>query len=320
MIYQEEYGQGEPTDQMVAEIMKDVDAVSYKRLIALGGGAVMDIGIFLALKRTATLDDLYADPDNVVKEKPLICVPTTAGTGSEITNVAVMTRTKMNLKMGVQKVDMYADFAVLIPELLNSVPYPVYTNTTVDALIHAIEALVSKNWNPFTEMYAEHAIRMILEGYINVRENGPEARFEDNEKSMLASTYAGLAFGVSGCGTVHAMAFAFGGKYHVPHGEACYQFLIETLRYYEKHNPEGRMKKLTAVLESVLGTEKPALDLLEELLMTVAPLEKMGAYGATQDDVDVFAKMTFENQQRLLKNNELYLDEAALAEIFQARL
>jgi hypothetical protein len=80
------------------------------------------------------------------------------------------------------------------------------------------------------------------------------------------------------------------------------------------------MKKLTAVLESVLGTEKPALDLLEELLMTVAPLEKMGAYGATQDDVDVFAKMTFENQQRLLKNNELYLDEAALAEIFQARL
>ena len=108
VIYQEDFGKGEPTDTMVAEIMKAVDKIDYNRLIAIGGGAVMDIGKILALKRTETIDDLYADPKNVVKEKTLIAVPTTAGTGSEITNVAVMNRTKMDLKMGIQTQDMFA--------------------------------------------------------------------------------------------------------------------------------------------------------------------------------------------------------------------
>ncbi|MGI6546660.1 MAG: iron-containing alcohol dehydrogenase [Fastidiosipilaceae bacterium] len=320
VIYQEEYGEGEPTDTMVAAIMKDVDKHEFNRLIAIGGGAVMDISKFLALKRTPSLDDLYEDPKNVVKERHLICVPTTAGTGSEITNVAVMNRTRMDLKMGVQSTEMYSNYAVLIPEMLNTIPYKLYCNTTVDALIHATEALVSKNWNPFTEMFAINAIEMILNGYLNVRECGPDARFAENQQYMLASCYAGLSFVVSGCGTVHAMAFAFGGKFHVPHGEACYQFFIETLRYYEKHNPGGRILKLKQILKKVLGTEKDALDALEDLLNEVAPLEKMSAYGATQEDIGVFAQMTFDNQQRLLKNNELYLDTNALAEIFQARL
>ncbi|MGI6077153.1 MAG: iron-containing alcohol dehydrogenase [Fastidiosipilaceae bacterium] len=320
VIYQEDFGKGEPTDTMVAEIMKAVDKIDYNRLIAIGGGAVMDIGKILALKRTETIDDLYADPKNVVKEKTLIAVPTTAGTGSEITNVAVMNRTKMDLKMGIQTQDMFADYAVLIPQMLDTVPYKLYANTTVDALIHAIEAFISKNWTPFTEMFAIHAIKLILQGYINVRDNGPDARFETNAESMLASTYAGLAFCTSGCGTVHACSFAFGGKYHVPHGEACYQFFIETLRYFQKNDPEGRIKNLDALLCDLLDVESDGIGALETLLDQVAPLEKMSAYGASEKDIEVFAKMTYENQQRLLKNNAYPIYEDGLAEIFEARL
>lgn len=320
VIYQEEYGAGEPTDVMVANIMADVDKLTYNRMIAIGGGAVMDIAKLLVLKRTETIDDLYADPKNVVKRKMLITVPTTAGTGSEITNIAVMNRTKMNLKMGIQTPDMFADYAVLIPEMLNTVPYKVYANTTVDALIHAVEAFISKNWTPMTEMYSIHAIEMILDGYMKVRDEGADTRFKTNKAYMMASNYAGLAFVTAGCGTVHACSFAFGGKYHAPHGEACYQFFIETLRYFEKKDPNGRMKNLNALLCRVLGVEKDGVSALEKLLDAVAPLEKMSAYGATEADVPVFAKMTFENQQRLLKNNAYPLTEADLHEIFAARL
>lgn len=320
VIYQEEFGDGEPTDLMFVEILNETEKYNFNRLIALGGGAVMDLGKFLCLERTESVDDLYEDPKNVKKVKELICVPTTAGTGSEITNVAVLNRTKMGLKMGVQNMDMYADYAVLIPHMLDTIPYKIFTNTTVDALIHAVEALISVNWNPFTELYAKEAIKMILNGYMKVRDKGEDARFEDNESYMLASNYAGLAFGVSGCGAVHAMAFAFGGKYHVPHGESCYQFFIECLKYYDKHNPQGRMTVLKEVLAEILGDEQNPLGALEALLDTVAPLEKMSAYGATEDDIAVFAAATHKNQQRLLKNNEYQLDEAKLAEIFQARL
>lgn len=321
VIYQEEYGEGEPSDVMVAAIMKDVDKLEYDRMIAIGGGAVMDIAKILCLKRTETIDDLYADPANVVKERYLITVPTTAGTGSEITNIAVMNRTKMELKMGIQKSpDMDPDIAVLIPQMLNTVPYKVFANTTVDALIHAIEAFISKNWTPITEFLATHAIKYILNGYKVIRDEGPDARFKSNKQYMIASNIAGLAFLTSGCGTVHACSFAFGGKYHVPHGEACYQFFIETLRYFQKHDPEGRIKNLDALLCRFLDVESDGIGALEKLLDVVAPLEKMSAYGATEEDVPVFAKMTFEKQQRLLKNNAYPVDEAALAEIFAARL
>ncbi len=320
VIYQEEYGVGEPTDLMVAEIMKEVDKHDYHRMIAIGGGAVMDIAKLLVLKRTETIDDLYADPKNVVKDKPLIAVPTTAGTGSEITNIAVMNRTKMDLKMGIQTPDMFPDFAVLIPQMLNTVPYKVFANTTVDALIHATEAYISKDWTPMTEMYSIHAIEMILKGYMEIRDKGEAVRFERNREYMLASTYAGLAFVTAGCGTVHACSFAFGGKYHAPHGEACYQFFVETLRYFAKHDPNGRMKDLDALLCRVLGVEKDGVGALSDLLAVVAPLEKMSAYGATEADIPVFAKMTHENQQRLLQRNAYKLGEADLYEIFAARL
>ncbi len=322
VIYQEEYGKGEPSDVMCQALMDEVDKVDFNRLIAIGGGAVMDLAKFLVLKRTNHIDDLYADHANVVKNKHLITVPTTAGTGSEITNVAVLIRTSMNdLKMGLQTPDMYADEAVLIPQMLNTVPYKIYANTSVDALIHAVEAFISKDWTPFTELYAIHAIKMILNGYINVRDNGPDSRFETNKKSMIASTFAGLAFGTSGCGTVHACSFAFGGKYHVPHGEACYQFFMETLRYFQKHDPNGRMKELNALLCELLEVKDgDGLAALENLLEAISPLQKMSAYGAVKEDVRAFAETTFKNQQRLLGRNAYTLDVDDLEAIFAARL
>jgi len=239
VIYSEDYGTSEPTDEMVQAMMDKIDTYDYDRLIAVGGGAVLDTAKLLVLERTGSIDFLYENPqENVKKAKTLICVPTTAGTGSEVTNVAVMIRTKMDLKMGIQTQDMFCDYAVLIPELLDTVGYELFTHTTVDALIHSVEAYISKNATPFTDLLAEHAIELILEGYMDIRDNGKDVRFERNNEYLLASTYAGLSFGTAGCGTVHACSFAFGGKYDVPHGEACYQFFIETLRFFQRNNPE----------------------------------------------------------------------------------
>ncbi len=321
-IWQEDYGSGEPTDVMVNAILERMETMPCRRLFAMGGGTVIDIAKVLTVaSRGRRVDDLNADMAGLSAHCELIIVPTTCGTGSEVTNIAILNRTSLGTKMGLVSEAMYATKAVLVPELLSRLPYAVFATSSIDALVHAVESFLSGKSTAFTRLFSCRAMAMILGGYQTIAREGKEARTGLLPDFLLASTYAGLAFGTAGCAAVHALSYPLGGSCHVPHGEANYSVFVQVLRMYQSKGVQGRLAELFSLLAAQLGcAEEDVLDRLGELLSVVLPLKSLHEYGIKQEDVQTFAENVLATQQRLLANNYVPLSLEDIVAIYAARL
>ena len=321
VIFQEKYGAGEPTDEMMDAMKADMDKYEYDRIIAFGGGTIVDCCKVLACEIPDKVADLYTDKYPCKKIKQLIAVPTTCGTGSEVTNVAVASIPSMNLKKGIATPDTFADAAVLIPESLQGLPDKVFATSSVDALIHAVESFLSPKASPFTEILSKQAIAMIMGGYKKIVERGGNSA--ENRKDLLkdfclAATYAGIAFGNAGCGAVHALSYAHGGAFHIPHGEANFICFTEVFKMYMRKQPVGKIQEANKLFCDVLGCDEAVVyEELDAFLGKILEKKPLKEYGMTEDQVAAFAKSTVDNQQRLLGNNYVPLTEEEIAEIFQ---
>ncbi|MCI5593973.1 MAG: 4-hydroxybutyrate dehydrogenase [Eubacteriales bacterium] len=320
VIYQEKYGAGEPTDEMMDAMKKEMDKYEYDRIIAFGGGTIVDCCKVLACEIPDKVADLYTGKVAPKRVKKLVVVPTTCGTGSEVTNVAVASIPSLNLKKGIADEQTYADIAVLIPESLQGLPDKVFATSSVDALIHAVESFLSPKASPFTEMYSLKAIEMIMNGYKQIVAAGGNTA--ENRKPLLkdfliASNYAGIAFGNAGCGAVHALSYAHGGAFHIPHGEANFICFTEVFKMYMRKQPKGKIEIVNKIFADVLGcSEVDVYTALDEFLGKIIEKKPLKEYGMTEDQVAPFAKSTVDNQQRLLGNNYVFLSEEEIAEIF----
>jgi len=222
-------------------------------------------------------------------------------------------------KLGLQTDEEFADYAVLIPELLDGLPFKFFATSSIDALIHAIESFVSPKANSFTEMYSEKAIRLILNGYLEIAEEGQEARFSLMKDFLLASTYAGIAFGNAGCAAVHAMSMPFSGAHHVPHGEANYVIFTGVFNAYNFLQPEGKMQKLNSILAEVLscGMEN-VYEKLETLLNTILQKKSLHEYGVKEEELPVYTDVVMTKQGRLMANNYTKLNADEVLRIYQS--
>ena len=223
--------------------------------------------------------------------------------------------------MGLVSPAMFAKKAVLVPELLSKLPYGVFATSSIDALVHAVESWLSPKSTAFTRLFSKRAMEMILQGYKTMAREGKEARQNLLQDFLLASNFAGLAFGTAGCAAVHALSYPLGGTYHVPHGEANYSVFVEVLKMYQKKGVSGRLQELQAILASILEcTEDMAIEVLGDLLSNILPLKRLREYGMTQEDVAHFASNVLATQQRLLGNNYVPLSEGEIETIYAARL
>ncbi len=321
VIFQEKYGAGEPTDEMMDAMKAEMDQYDYDRIIAFGGGTIVDCCKVLACEIPDKVADLYTDKYPCKKIKKLIAVPTTCGTGSEVTNVAVAAIPSLNLKKGIATPDTFADEAVLIPESLQGLPDKVFATSSVDALIHAVESFLSPKASPFTEILSKEAIAMIMGGYKKIVERGGNTA--ENRKDLLkdfclAATYAGMAFGNAGCAAVHALSYAHGGAFHIPHGEANFICFTEVFKMYMRKKPIGKIQEANKIFCDVLGcSEDVVYEELDAFLGKILEKKPLREYGMTEDQVETFAKSTIDNQQRLLANNYVELSVDEVAEIFQ---
>ncbi|MFU0553690.1 4-hydroxybutyrate dehydrogenase [Gardnerella vaginalis] len=323
VIFQENYGKGEPSDAMVDAIVRDIHTTP-KRVIGIGGGTVLDISKVCALKQTSPLEDLVDGKIPVQKGADLILVPTTCGTGSEVTNVAVFSLTKRNTKKGLANDACYATDAVLIPELLKSLPDYVFATSSIDALTHSIESALSPIATELTKMFSYKACGLILQSYMRVVKEGSSAKSKVVSDLVSASLYAGIAFGNAGCGCVHAMAYPLGGTFHVAHGETNAALLTSVLRYYSKHDAENNdsaenteLSKLFDFMANILECQKAyVLDKLDEVLNTILTKHKLHEYGMSEDMIQSWASSVVKEQQRLLKNSYMLMSEDAIAEVY----
>lgn len=322
VIHQEKFGRGEPSDVMVDAILDTLKGGGFRRVIAVGGGTVIDIAKVLAVApEDARVDDLYRDMASLKARRELIILPTTCGTGSEMTDISILGRTSLGTKMGLVSPAMFASSAVLVPELLSTLPHAVFAASSIDALVHAVESELSPHATPYTRIFSRKAMDMILRGYMSILRNGPHARMPLMKDFLIASNFAGIAFGTAGCAAVHALSYPLGGTYHVPHGESNYAVFVAVLRAYREAGGNERLAEFEAFLSSLFGcAEAEVFDRLEELLASVLPLKRLSGYGMTEHDIPSFVSGVIAAQQRLLKNNCVPLSREQMEQIYRSRL
>ena len=259
-VFQEKFGAGEPSEAMIETMYEAIPYDSYDRVIAVGGGAIMDLCKLLGCKRPTSVHELYFKREPVVHEKEVIAIPTTCGTGSEVTNISVAIvkdekdgkLTGGDTKLGLVSDDIIPNKVCLVLDLLKTLPYKPFAASAIDALIHATESFLSPHRKTVTsEMFSVKAMEMILEGFRRIALEGPDARMDYLGEFVHASLFAGIAFLKAGCATVHGMSFPLGGTYHVPHGESNYALFgkITQMRQYP-----GRLARAGASSKIVART------------------------------------------------------------------
>ncbi|MGE4531061.1 MAG: 4-hydroxybutyrate dehydrogenase [Acidithiobacillus sp.] len=316
VICQEKYGMGEPSDEMVEAMCRDIKG-DYKRIIAIGGGTIIDISKLFALDQVSPVLELYDGARTAKKSKELVLVPTTCGTGSEVTNIAILALNSRGTKKGLALEEMYADSAVLVPQLLSKLPAPVFATSSIDALIHAVESALSPNGNATTRLFSYKAITMILKGYKKLEAEGLDARQGYMSDFLLASCYAGIAFGNAGCAAVHALSYPLGAAYHVPHGESNYALFSGVMKNYMELKQDGEIAVLNRYIADLIGCKADEVyDALDKLLGLLIPKKALHEYGMTEQELDLFTDSVLENQTRLLKNNFVPLDRARIRKIY----
>lgn len=200
-------------------------------LVAVGGGSSMDTGKAIAgmLGHHTTDFSVIQYPKEYTNDSyPLICIPTTAGTGSEVSICGVVTDEETKTKVFCFDPKCHARIAICDPEVLMGLPNKIAAATALDALTHAIEGFVAKCTNPITESYGIRAIKLISE---NIRDYVFNRNIQNCEAIMLGSLFAGISFGYSDTCAVHSLSETIGGEYDTPHGVANAIFLANVTEY-----------------------------------------------------------------------------------------
>jgi alcohol dehydrogenase class IV len=260
-------------DAPIPLVEKGIDL--YRRegcdaIVAFGGGSVMDsakaIGISVANDKHPR--QLVGYFKGWSAPPPIYAVPTTAGTGSEVTVAAVISDPENHAKLVIADTRIVPRLAALDPSLMTGLPGPITAATGMDALTHAIEAYIGHWGTDFTDRMALAAVSMIYENLPIAYTNGQD--LGAREKMALASTYAGLAFTRANVGNVHAIAHRLGGLYHTPHGLANAIVLPRVLRF-SSASCTGKLAAL-AVRAGVGKSEEPEAVLAEKFLDSVESL------------------------------------------------
>ncbi|MBK5245415.1 MAG: iron-containing alcohol dehydrogenase [Eubacteriaceae bacterium] len=208
--------ESDPSTEIVEKGLMHIIIKKPDALIALGGGSVIDAAKAI-IYYNINFKRIFFE-DQYVHKPTFIAIPTTAGTGSEVTEYAVITDKKKNIKIPLTDLLMMPDVAILDPKLIESVPPGATAATGMDVMTHAIEAFISTGNNPFARCYANKAVELVFRSLYPSYVNGSDLKSKSS--MQIASCMAGIAFNSAGLGITHSIAHALGATFHLPHGLA----------------------------------------------------------------------------------------------------
>ena len=303
----------DPPESVLLDCVRQGREAGAEIVLGLGGGSSLDVAKLAAVLLVAEqeLSQIYGIGKVTGSRLPLVLVPTTAGTGSEVTNISILT-TGETTKMGVVALQLYADAVLLDAELTLGLPALHTAATGIDAMVHAIEAYTSRHKkNPLSDALAREALRLLGGNLLAACRDGRDRAAR--EAMLLGAMLAGQAFANAPVAAVHALAYPLGGHYHVPHGLSNALMLGPVLRFNAR-----AAAPLYAELDTVLngpgagGPEERALhfvDSMQRLMDGSGAPRRLRDVGVTDNSLAMLAADAMK-QTRLLVNNPVEVTEA----------
>ncbi|WP_082646946.1 iron-containing alcohol dehydrogenase [Aureimonas altamirensis] len=310
----------DPPESVLMACVDAARAAGCDLVVGLGGGSSMDVAKLAAVMigSSQPLAEMYGIDKVVGHRVPLAQVPTTAGTGSEATNITILT-TGETTKMGVVSAQLYADLVLLDAELTVGLP-PLHTAATgIDAMVHAIEAYTSRHRkNPLSDALAREALRLLSGNLADACRDGQARR--PREAMLLGANLAGQAFANAPVAAVHALAYPLGGHFHIPHGLSNALMLGPVLAfnmqaaaplYAELHDVVGGASR-GDVAERAQGF----VDAMEALMNASGAPRRLRDAGIGEESLPMLAADAMK-QTRLLANNPVEVTEADALRLYR---
>lgn len=315
--------QADPPEHIIA------DAISFARqeqidvVIGFGGGSSLDVAKIIAVlshpQQTQCLNELYGIDQVEGPRLPLILIPTTAGTGSEVTPISIVT-TGETTKTGIVSPLLFADIAILDASFTRGLPKHITAATGIDAMVHAIEAYTSKiKKNPYSDMLAKQALKLLNNNLTRVLDNGDD--LEARQNMLVGSMLAGQAFANAPVGAVHALAYPLGGHFHLSHGHSNAIVLTEVLKFNAPAAKQKYAELMTWLDPHSKGCHDGLTDLFidhfnNHLQRSGLPL-KLAQLDIPEHILMILAKDAMK-QTRLLQNNPRDMTVEDALQIYQA--
>ena len=309
----------EPTVNDFKKILEVARGFKADSVIGIGGGSVLDVTKLVAafINSDQQVEDCFGT--GFIKQKGLwfACLPTTAGTGSEVSPNAILLDESDHLKKGIVSPFLIADAAYVDPKLTWTVPAKVTADTGMDALTHCIEAYTNKFAHPSVDIYALQGIRLIAANLERAVKDGKDV--EAREALAFGSLYGGLCLGPVNTAAVHALSYPLGGEFHIPHGLSNAILLPSVMKFNMPANIK-RHAEVAIALGCQAGvndeeTAQKGVDFIYHLAAAVGIPDKLTALNIPQTAVDGMAKAAMQ-VQRLLKNNPREVTEQDARNIY----
>lgn len=305
----------EPTVESFALSLEKAALVNADCIIGIGGGSVLDVAKLVAamLYNKQKVKEVFGTGLLSGRRTFLACLPTTSGTGSEVSPNAILLDESDNLKKGVVSPHLLPDASYVDPKLTLTVPSSVTAATGMDALTHCIEAYANKFAHPVVDLYALEGIKLISSSITTAYNDG--GSLEAREKLALGSMFGGLCLGPVNTAAVHALSYPLGGEFHIAHGLSNALLLPYVLEFNLPAAPARYADIAVALGVEVRGSEietaKAGIEILRKLATSCAIPLRLSEVNIPEHSIRRIAEMAM-TVQRLLKNNvrEISLEDA----------
>lgn len=311
----------EPTVNDFKKALAKAEEFGADSVLGVGGGSVLDVAKLVAtlIGSEQQVEDLFGIGFVAKRGVWFACVPTTAGTGSEVSPNAILLDERDNGKKGIVSPYLMTNAAYIDPQLTWTVPAKVTADTGIDALTHCIEAYTNKFAHPMIDLYALEGIRLISQNIKRAVENGKD--LEAREALALGSMYGGMCLGPVNTAAVHALAYPIGGEYHISHGASNAVLLAKVMQFNMQANVEKYAKIAIACgCEPGANDEETALrgvEYITTLCKEIGIPQTLAEMGIPKEATPQMAKAAMDCQ-RLLKNNPREVTEQDALDIYNS--
>lgn len=316
VIFKDDFIQGANSYESFLELKKYINC-HYERVIGIGGGGTLDLAKLLAID-TSNLKNLFFEKEKPCKIASLYLVPTTPGTGSEVTPFCALYFEDRGLQFLLSSPELFADEAILCPKFLVNIPFDVLLASSFDAFVHAFESYLSPLATYQSSVLSLHVLESLLKIFVQIANKGQAEVDSYLEKIQLCGNLAGIAYANAGCAAVHALAYPLSSRLKIHHGEANYLVFYEVLQLYFRKKPEGKISNVRDLMAKVLMCDK--LDAFAEFAKQCdyfMPKKALGEYGMKESQILEFTDMVLSRQHMLIANGYETLSASEIADIYQ---